>query len=176
MPVAILIIWMGEKDCQHVMVSSEGQYRFFGEPVPRCRCGIFGGVAPVAQWIEHRPPKPGAWVRVPPGAPEWILGPGACTASSNRPTSRKRTRLRSRDSFIHACGKWTPCLCRRRVMFVHGIELSKLRRLHTAFISLDSSATRPVQSHLNSRCEFLWCPDLLPGYILITSRRATCPS
>ena len=25
--------------------------------------------ASVAQWIEHRPPEPGAWVRVPPGAP-----------------------------------------------------------------------------------------------------------
>ena len=25
--------------------------------------------APVAQRIEHWPPKPGAWVRVPPGAP-----------------------------------------------------------------------------------------------------------
>src|SRR5579875_2822054 len=26
--------------------------------------------APVAQWIEHRPPEPGAQVRVLPGAPD----------------------------------------------------------------------------------------------------------
>ena len=23
--------------------------------------------APVAQWIEHWPPEPGAWVQIPPG-------------------------------------------------------------------------------------------------------------
>ena len=38
--------------------------------------------APVAQRIEHWPPEPGAWVRVPPGVPGHIVdrtGPGSAT-------------------------------------------------------------------------------------------------
>ena len=30
---------------------------------------VFIAFAPVAQWIEHRPPEPGAWVRFPSGVP-----------------------------------------------------------------------------------------------------------
>ena len=44
-------------------------------PTHRGRCGaacgvsIIAGYAPVAQWIERRPPEPGAGVRVSPGVP-----------------------------------------------------------------------------------------------------------
>ena len=34
--------------------------------------GILRTSAPVAQRIEHWPPEPGAWVRVPPGVPDLI--------------------------------------------------------------------------------------------------------
>ena len=47
----------------------------FPRPTQPGRCGaaygvsIIAGYAPVAQWIEHRPPEPGAGVRVSPGVP-----------------------------------------------------------------------------------------------------------
>ena len=44
--------------------------------------------APVAQRIEHRPPEPCAWVRVPPGAPESTTWSRGILPTRNRPDPR----------------------------------------------------------------------------------------
>ena len=55
--------------------------------------------APVAQWIEHWPPEPGAWVRVPPGVPVNLyltIRPSisaAMTPIASYPTLRKIPRI-----------------------------------------------------------------------------------